>query len=130
MTALEKPTELPPLDLVRAMKLNEIDLELPAQASAIENTHAARTDDAKLDLNLPKLEEVLSEKNDIDTQLDLAVAYIEIGDHEGARELLDEILKNAKQAQQIERAQLLLASLNQEDDVPKENSPQANNPES
>ena len=128
--ALEKPTELPPLDLVRAMKLNEIDLELPAQVSAIENTHAARTDDAKLDLNLPKLEEVLSEKNDIDTQLDLAVAYIEIGDHEGARELLDEILKNAKQAQQIERAQLLLASLNQEDDVPKENSPQANNPES
>lgn len=44
------------------------------------------------------------------TKLDLAVAYQEIGDKEGARELLDEVLKGGTQ-DQIEKAQNMLAQL-------------------
>jgi len=44
------------------------------------------------------------------TKLDLAVAYKEIGDKEGARELLEEVLKGGS-AEQIEAAKSLLAKL-------------------
>lgn len=44
------------------------------------------------------------------TKLDLAVAYQEIGDKEGARELLDEVLKDGS-SEQIEKAKALLASI-------------------
>ncbi|CAN5745651.1 hypothetical protein BH11PSE12_BH11PSE12_07360 [soil metagenome] len=44
------------------------------------------------------------------TKLDLAVAYQEIGDKEGARELLDEVLKGGT-PDQIEKAQNMLAQL-------------------
>ena len=44
------------------------------------------------------------------TKLDLAVAYQEIGDKEGARELLDEVLKGGS-SEQSERAKALLHEL-------------------
>ncbi len=44
------------------------------------------------------------------TKLDLAVAYQEIGDKEGARELLDEVLKDGT-PDQIEKAQKMLLNL-------------------
>lgn len=44
------------------------------------------------------------------TKLDLALAYQEIGDVEGARELLDEVLKGGS-AEQVEKAQSLLEKL-------------------
>jgi pilus assembly protein FimV len=44
------------------------------------------------------------------TKLDLAVAYQEIGDKEGARELLDEVLKGGT-PEQSERAKFLLMEL-------------------
>jgi pilus assembly protein FimV len=44
------------------------------------------------------------------TKLDLAVAYHEIGDKEGARELLDEVVKGGT-ADQIEKAKVMLAQL-------------------
>jgi pilus assembly protein FimV len=44
------------------------------------------------------------------TKLDLAAAYHEIGDKEGARELLDEVIKGGS-PEQIEKAQALLAKL-------------------
>ncbi|MES2073610.1 MAG: FimV/HubP family polar landmark protein [Pseudomonadota bacterium] len=44
------------------------------------------------------------------TKLDLAVAYHEIGDKEGARELLDEVLKGGT-SDQIHKAQAMLAQL-------------------
>jgi pilus assembly protein FimV len=44
------------------------------------------------------------------TKLDLALAYQEIGDKEGARELLDEVLKGGT-AEQSERAKALLLEL-------------------
>ena len=44
------------------------------------------------------------------TKLDLAVAYQEIGDKEGARELLDEVLKGGS-SEQVEKAREMLAQL-------------------
>jgi len=44
------------------------------------------------------------------TKLDLAVAYHEIGDKEGARELLDEVLKGGT-TDQVHKAQTMLAQL-------------------
>jgi pilus assembly protein FimV len=44
------------------------------------------------------------------TKLDLAVAYQEIGDKEGARELLDEVVKGGT-AEQTEKAKSLLLKL-------------------
>ena len=44
------------------------------------------------------------------TKLDLAVAYHEIGDKEGARELLDEVMKGGT-ADQIEKAKVMIAQL-------------------
>lgn len=47
---------------------------------------------------------------EMSTKLDLAVAYQEIGDKEGARELLDEVLKDGSPVQ-IEKARTMLAEL-------------------
>lgn len=47
---------------------------------------------------------------EMSTKLDLAVAYQEIGDKEGARELLEEVLLDGSAAQ-IEKAKTLLAEL-------------------
>lgn len=47
---------------------------------------------------------------EMSTKLDLALAYREIGDKEGARELLDEVVKSGSQ-QQVEKARSLLAEL-------------------
>ncbi len=47
---------------------------------------------------------------EMSTKLDLAVAYQEIGDKEGARELLEEVLQDGSSAQ-IEKAKTMLAEL-------------------
>ena len=52
----------------------------------------------------------ISNAAEMSTKLDLAVAYQEIGDHEGARELLDEVIKGGS-ADQSQKAQSLLARL-------------------
>ncbi|MES2182246.1 MAG: FimV/HubP family polar landmark protein, partial [Pseudomonadota bacterium] len=50
------------------------------------------------------------ESPDIDIKLDLVAAYIDMDDKEGARELLDEVMKEGGAKQQL-RAQQMLASL-------------------
>lgn len=50
------------------------------------------------------------ESEDVNTKLDLVTAYIDMGDKEGARELLDEVLKEGG-TRQRERAQQILNSL-------------------
>lgn len=51
-----------------------------------------------------------SESTDVDTKLDLVSAYMDMGDTEGARELLEEVMREGG-PQQRERAQELLNSL-------------------
>jgi pilus assembly protein FimV len=50
------------------------------------------------------------ESADVDTKLDLVTAYMDMGDNEGARELLDEVLKEGGPKQR-ERAQQMMNSL-------------------
>ena len=78
--------------------LSGIDLDLPS-----DDTHKA------VDADLPPaaVEESVEENAEMSTKLDLAVAYHEIGDKEGARELLDEVLKGGT-ASQKERASAML----------------------
>jgi pilus assembly protein FimV len=62
---------------------------------------------------LPSTEHALNEFSDdpVDTKLDLARAYLDMGDAEGARAMLDEVLKEGSQMQQ-DVARRLLESLN------------------
>lgn len=73
--------------------------------------------DFNLNSNEPTLDVPLSEEHnegsfsaEMATKLDLAVAYHEIGDKEGARELLDEVIKGGS-PDQVEKAQGLLSQL-------------------
>jgi pilus assembly protein FimV len=69
-------------------------------------------DSGKSELDLTSLdgENAAFYNAEMATKLDLAVAYQEIGDKEGARELLDEVLKDGT-PDQIEKAQKMLLNL-------------------
>ncbi|MBT8449157.1 MAG: hypothetical protein KJO69_05680, partial [Gammaproteobacteria bacterium] len=55
-------------------------------------------------------EEADVSEDDIDTQLDLAQAYVEMGDYEGAREIAEEVVENGTAAQKS-KAQEILKSI-------------------
>ncbi|HZW14215.1 MAG TPA: FimV/HubP family polar landmark protein [Noviherbaspirillum sp.] len=61
-------------------------------------------------VDLATLDESSSSSAEMATKLDLAIAYQEIGDKEGARELLDEVLKGGT-PEQSEKAKSLLLEL-------------------
>ncbi|MFZ6747493.1 FimV/HubP family polar landmark protein [Undibacterium sp. Ren11W] len=67
-------------------------------------------DDLKLDIPVSTNDDSSSYNAEMATKLDLAVAYQEIGDKEGARELLDEVLKGGT-SDQIEKAKAMLGQL-------------------
>ena len=50
----------------------------------------------------------------IETRIKLAIAFIEVGDEEGARELLQEVLEEGDDEQQM-AAQLLIDDLDDQD---------------
>ncbi len=68
------------------------------------------SDNGKPDSSVSAIEDEQSYNAEMATKLDLAVAYHEIGDKEGARELLDEVLKGGT-SDQIEKAKVMLAQL-------------------
>lgn len=88
-----RPAEAPATS-PRAVDLSGISLELPAETSDV----ATLDDDAFLGAE------------ETNTKLELARAYEEMGDREGARELLGEVLKEGTGEQQ-DRAKELLAKL-------------------
>jgi pilus assembly protein FimV len=69
--------------------LSGISLDLPAQGDATPTAEASADDAA--------------------TKLDLAKAYQDMGDKEGAKELLQEVLKEGSDAQKSEAKNLLSA---------------------
>ena len=119
------PLLLPPLELP-----DDFDLSLPGEDDAASKNFAAELDNvnAELDklsasLETPSLEPhftaedaaALPEDDDFDylagtdevaTKLDLARAYIDMGDHDGARDILDEVNKEGDQAQRREANEL------------------------
>ncbi|MBC3886269.1 FimV/HubP family polar landmark protein [Undibacterium griseum] len=80
--------------------LSGIDLELePAKVQEEQPAHSE-----------PVVAEAETENAEMSTKLDLAVAYHEIGDKEGARELLDEVMKGGNASQKA-RAESMLAQM-------------------
>ncbi|MDP3744609.1 MAG: FimV/HubP family polar landmark protein [Methylotenera sp.] len=67
---------------------------------------APTADELSVELAAP----TASENQDVDIKLDLVAAYIDMDDKEGARELLDEVIKEGG-PQQVQRAEQLLAGL-------------------
>jgi pilus assembly protein FimV len=90
--ALEANTfDLSSIDL----DLADTEPELPVEKSAVKTASPAVDS---------------SESQDVNIKLDLVAAYIDMDDKEGARELLEEVLKEGGIQQQV-RAQQLLDSL-------------------
>ena len=89
----------------------DFNLDLPAEK---EETPSAPLDLSaiSLDLGAPGEAAAASDAHwqEVATKLDLAKAYQEMGDKDGARELLDEVLKEGDAAQQ-QQAQAMLAAL-------------------
>ncbi len=120
----EAETELPDLD-IGALDFAAEDAAQPAESAAkpaepalpdldigdldldVGEAEASAAAESEIDIEAPVSEsaEVLAEVN---TKLDLARAYIEMGDKEGAREILEEVLSEGN-SQQIEEANKLLS---------------------
>jgi pilus assembly protein FimV len=120
--ATPAPAEDVPLSAADfALDLPGTDSETPAPAPAAAASPApADFDLSGIDLDLggaaqetaaPQSEEEMSALHmEMDTKLDLAVAYQEIGDKEGARELLDEVIRGGSD-DQVARASTMRAQL-------------------
>lgn len=107
-----------------AEKAEEIDLpdfnfEIEEQNQLDAATVVADIDFSGISLNVvdesasepqPEMENLLEESADVDTKLDLVTAYMDMGDNEGARELLEEILKEGGPRQK-QKAQSILDGL-------------------
>ncbi|MFC0135514.1 FimV/HubP family polar landmark protein [Massilia eurypsychrophila] len=79
--------------------MSGIDLDLPADAPAFEETGASSSSG-----------EMTAMQMEMETKLDLAIAYEEIGDKEGARELLDEVIKGGSN-EQVSKASAMRSKL-------------------
>lgn len=117
------------VEVADAPLLPDLNLDLPTDAApAAEAAEAMlpelKLDDISLNFELPKTDEpaaaaapALAEGGakddrwyDVQTKFDLAKAYQEMGDKDGAREILQEVIKDGDAAQQAE-AKALLDSL-------------------
>lgn len=89
----------PETNAAAEIDLSGISLDLDTTPSAVMEQGAA-----------VEIASAGDESEDVNTKLDLVTAYIDMGDKEGARELLDEVLKEGG-AQQRQRAQQMLSGL-------------------
>ncbi|MCK6387298.1 MAG: pilus assembly protein [Zoogloea sp.] len=97
-----EPKVEPRPSFATSSNLNSIDLELSRTVdTAIELPDAGPPTEPPLDLDL---------QQEVATKLELARAYEEMGDKEGARELVEEVLREGSGRQQDE-ARLILARL-------------------
>ncbi len=125
MPAMEKTEEDGGLDFnfdlggvetpaVEEPEVTEISMEMESTSPEVNNVSEINLSDISFDLGTaPAVAAEAAggdEPEDVNTKLDLVTAYIDMGDKEGARELLDEVLKEGG-AQQRERAQQMLSSL-------------------
>jgi pilus assembly protein FimV len=102
--------------------MEEISFDLPAlDEEPVESANSFDLSNISLELNdapqpesmpdLPSVEEFSApESADVDIKLDLVAAYLDMDDKEGARELLEEVLKDGGPQQQA-KAKDLLATL-------------------
>jgi pilus assembly protein FimV len=99
----EPPYSAPTHSAAPAFDMSSLDLDLPAAepaGRAVEEMAMAPSSQADLSASHMEME----------TKLDLAIAYQEIGDKEGARELLDEVIKGGSH-EQVSKANVMRAKL-------------------
>ncbi|MCK9468006.1 MAG: hypothetical protein M0Q49_01205 [Porticoccaceae bacterium] len=96
----------PEADEAEAVELHLSEFELDSLASAAEDEASAVLDEA---LSLDDLD-FIGDADEGETQLDLAQAYLEMGDQGSAREILQEVLEAASENHK-ERARVLLDAL-------------------
>lgn len=115
--AEEAVTAAPPPEF----DLSGIDLDLDEDKTAAPDPYAtsaqAKAEAAAAEaaaeaeaIEAPTAEPMSALQMEMDTKLDLAIAYQEIGDKEGARELLDEVIRGGTD-DQVARANQMLAQL-------------------
>lgn len=108
----------PVLDITESVSVDELpEVSTEDDMSLASATAAPDIDLSEISLELDEsanVEEismsVTEESEDVNTKLDLVTAYIDMGDSEGARELLEEVIKEGG-AGQRERAEKMLATL-------------------
>lgn len=101
------------LDFNFDVDLGEPEPAAPAASSVPDLDLSGISLDLDGAMEVPAEEITLDETNespDVDTKLDLVTAYIDMGDQEGARELLEEVLQEGGPTQRS-KAQKLMASL-------------------
>jgi pilus assembly protein FimV len=81
------------------------DIDLSGISLEVDDGMAGAESGAAAEITLSS-----SESSDVDTKLDLVTAYVDMGDKDGARELLQEVLKEGGPVQR-EKAQKLMKSL-------------------
>lgn len=85
----------------------EIDMELSLDASELElDTSKPLAPSASDDLDDMELSD-LGDVDEVSTKLDLAKAYLDMGDSEGTRSILDEVMAEGSDGQKQEAQQLL-----------------------
>ncbi len=103
------PEPVSPATVAAAPEAHEFDLSginLDLPQAATESVHEQVHQEAPAEV----AGEMSAVHMEMETKLDLAVAYQEIGDKEGARELIDEVLKDGN-AEQIAKANTMRALL-------------------
>lgn len=124
--ALEANVEMPTLELddhdlsldtAAITGMDELNVEIPSLDTITGHTGSVATDVdlASIGLDLSSNPDVAvagdgAKWQEMATKLDLASAYEEIGDKEGARELLDEVVKDGDNSQQ-QKARAMLSKI-------------------
>jgi pilus assembly protein FimV len=107
----ETPAELPASDL--SAQLGEVNAELEQLSDDLHSAEPltpatpAAFAEAAADLDNDDDFDFLSGTDETATKLDLARAYIDMGDAEGARDILDEVLSEGNDGQQQEARELI-----------------------
>lgn len=98
--------DIPSLDF----DINDLDIEDLDQADTVAMDLSATTSPETEETVIMPVDESVerqTEADEIDTKLNLAKAYIELGDNDGARSILDEVARDGSEAQQAEAERLI-----------------------
>lgn len=104
LTLQEEQEEETPVEAAPAQELkpNGLDIEIPApESTAFSEDQDFDPDDLEDEFDF------LSESDEVATKLDLARAYIDMGDQDGAKDILDEVTAEGNEEQKREAQALL-----------------------
>ena len=99
--SLDEPSHL------ATQKMSAVPQEQIAKTTAIAPKSSSFSD-FSLDLDAPVASSVGGDSGAVATKLELAKAYVEIGDSDGAKEILNEVAREGSAAQQAEAKKLLV----------------------